>query len=397
MREFDREATRSAASVESSRRFELVCPFRPTGDQPAAIDRLAAGLNGGEKSQCLLGITGSGKTFTMAAVIERVNRPTLVLSPNKTLAAQLFSEFKELFPENAVEYFVSYYDYYQPEAYVPSSDTYIEKDASRNENIERLRNSATRSLLERRDVIIVASVSCIYGLGSPANYAAMALPLATGQSIVREDLLRNLTRMQYARNNMDFRRGTFRARGDVIEIFPAYEDETVIRVEMFGDEIESLVLANPLRGEILEELPRVTIYPANHYVTPAERLVKAIEGIESELEAHLGDLRTKNKLLEAQRLESRTRHDLEMLRTMGVCNGIENYSRYMDGRTAGEAPFTLLNYFPEDWLVFIDESHVSVPQVGGMYKGDRSRKETLVEHGFRLPSALDNRPLRFEE
>jgi excinuclease ABC subunit B len=397
MREIDREATPSAASVESSKRFELVCPFRPTGDQPAAIDRLAAGLDEGEKNQCLLGITGSGKTFTMAAVIERVNRPTLVLSPNKTLAAQLFSEFKELFPENAVEYFVSYYDYYQPEAYVPSSDTYIEKDASRNENIERLRNSATRSLLERRDVIIVASVSCIYGLGSPANYAAMALPLATGQSIVREDLLRNLTRMQYARNNMDFRRGTFRARGDVIEIFPAYEDEQVIRVEMFGDEIESLVLANPLRGEILEELPRVTIYPANHYVTPAERLVKAIEGIESELEAHLGDLRTKNKLLEAQRLESRTRHDLEMLRTMGVCNGIENYSRYMDGRSAGEAPFTLLNYFPEDWLVFIDESHVSVPQVGGMYKGDRSRKETLVEHGFRLPSALDNRPLRFEE
>jgi excinuclease ABC subunit B len=381
----------------ADRRFELVCPYRPTGDQPAAIEHLARSLAQGSKDQCLLGITGSGKTFTMAALIERANRPTLVLSPNKTLAAQLFAEFKDLFPRNAVEYFVSYYDYYQPEAYVPSSDTYIEKDASRNENIERLRNSATRSLLERRDVIIVASVSCIYGLGSPENYAAMALPLAVGQSIVREDLLRNLTRMQYARNNMDFRRGTFRARGDVIEIFPAYEDEQVIRVEMFGDEIESLVLVNPLRGEILQALAKVTIYPANHYVTPAERMLKAIDGIEAELVQRLDELKSGNKLLEAQRLESRTRHDLEMLRTMGVCNGIENYSRYMDGRSAGEAPFTLLNYFPEDWLVFIDESHVSVPQVGGMYKGDRSRKETLVEHGFRLPSALDNRPLRFEE
>jgi excinuclease ABC subunit B len=385
------------AAGDAARRFELVCPFQPTGDQPAAIERLTNGLAAGSRDQCLLGITGSGKTFTMAAVIERSNRPTLVLSPNKTLAAQLYSEFKELFPKNAVEYFVSYYDYYQPEAYVPSSDTYIEKDASRNENIERLRNSATRSLLERRDVIIVASVSCIYGLGSPANYAAMALPLAVGQEIVREDLLRNLTRMQYARNNMDFRRGTFRARGDVIEIFPAYEDETVIRVELFGDEIESLVLVNPLRGEVLEELSKTTVYPANHYVAPAERLVRAVEGIEAELEVRLEELKKLNKLLEAQRLESRTRHDLEMLRTMGVCNGIENYSRYMDGRSAGEAPFTLLNYFSEDWLVFIDESHVSVPQVGGMYKGDRSRKETLVEHGFRLPSALDNRPLRFEE
>jgi excinuclease ABC subunit B len=391
------QAREPSPSSQSSGPFELVCPYSPTGDQPAAIAKLVEGLGRGARDQCLLGITGSGKTFTMAAVIEKANRPTLVLSPNKTLAAQLFAEFKELFPKNAVEYFVSYYDYYQPEAYVPSSDTYIEKDASRNENIERLRNSATRSLLERRDVIIVASVSCIYGLGSPANYAAMALPLAVGQSIVREDLLRNLTRMQYARNNTDFRRGTFRARGDVIEIFPAYEDETVIRAEMFGDEIESLVLVNPLRGEVIEELSKTTIYPANHYVAPAERLIKAIEGIEAELVVRLDELRTLNKLLEAQRLESRTRHDLEMLRTMGVCNGIENYSRYMDGRSAGEAPFTLLNYFSEDWLVFIDESHVSVPQVGGMYKGDRSRKETLVEHGFRLPSALDNRPLRFEE
>ena len=390
-------STEERTSGTAGGRFELVAPFAPTGDQPAAIERLVRGLREGARDQCLLGITGSGKTFTMAAVIEAANRPALVLSPNKTLAAQLYAEFKDLFPRNAVEYFVSYYDYYQPEAYVPSSDTYIEKDASRNENIERLRNSATRSLLERRDVIIVASVSCIYGLGSPANYAEMALPLERGTTIEREDLLRALTRMQYARNNMDFRRGTFRARGDVVEVFPAYEEEAVIRVEMFGDEIESLVSVNPLKGEILGELERVTIYPASHYVTPAERLIKAIEGIQGELEQRLGELQKAGRLLEAQRLESRTRHDLEMLRTMGVCNGIENYSRWMDGRSPGEAPFTLLNYFPEDWLVFVDESHVSIPQVGGMFKGDRSRKETLVEHGFRLPSALDNRPLRFEE
>ncbi|MBI5361575.1 MAG: excinuclease ABC subunit UvrB [Planctomycetes bacterium] len=367
------------------------------GDQPAAIAALTRGLQEGAAHQCLLGITGSGKTFTMAAVIEKVNRPTLILSPNKTLAAQLYSEFKELFPRNAVEYFVSYYDYFQPEAYVPSSDTYIEKDASRNENLERLRNSATRSLLERRDVVIVASVSCIYGLGSPDNYASMALTLTRGQSIVREDLLRNMTRLQYARNNLYFKRGTFRARGDVIEIFPAYEDEIVIRVELFGDEIENLLQVNPLKGEVLAELSTITIYPATHYVTPQERLIQAIGGIEVELRERLDVLRGQNKLLEAQRLEQRTRHDLEMLRTMGMCNGIENYSRYMDGRAAGEAPSTLLNYFPEDWVVFVDESHVSLPQVGGMYKGDRSRKETLVEHGFRLPSALDNRPLRFEE
>ncbi|MFN0244839.1 MAG: excinuclease ABC subunit UvrB [Planctomycetota bacterium] len=388
---------RPPAAPATGARFELACPFQPMGNQPAAIESLSRGLIEGARAQCLLGITGSGKTFTMAATIERVQRPTLVLSPNKTLAAQLYSEFLSLFPKNAVEYFVSYYDYYQPEAYVPSSDTFIEKDASRNENIERLRNSATRSLLERRDVIIVASVSCIYGLGSPENYASMAMPLSVGQTIVREDLLRNLTRMQYARNNTDFRRGTFRARGDVIEIFPAYEDDVVIRVEMFGDEIEGLLMVNPLRGEIHSEAASVTIYPATHYVTPQERLFKAIEGIESELGERLEQLHGNKKLLEAQRLEQRTRHDLEMLRTMGVCNGIENYSRYMDGRAAGEAPFTLLNYFPEDWVVFIDESHVSVPQIGGMYKGDRSRKETLVEHGFRLPSALDNRPLRFEE
>ncbi|NUP96662.1 MAG: excinuclease ABC subunit UvrB [Planctomycetaceae bacterium] len=377
--------------------FELVCPFQPTGDQPKAIETLVAGLKAGKRCQTLLGITGSGKTFTTAATIERVGRPALVLSPNKTLAAQLYSELREFFPHNAVEYFVSYYDYYQPEAYVPSTDTFIEKDASRNENIERMRNSATRSLLERRDVILVASVSCIYGLGNPEAYQGMALPIAVGDSVQREELLRRLTQMQYARNNYDFRRGTFRARGDVIEIFPAYEDDRVLRVELFGDDVEALVEVDPLRGEVLRDLKSATIYPATHYVAPMERLLKGCEGIEQELEARLAELKARGKLLEAQRLEQRTRHDLEMLRATGVCNGIENYSRFMDGRAAGEAPFTLLNYFPEDWVVFIDESHVTVPQIGGMYRGDRSRKEVLVEHGFRLPSALDNRPLRFEE
>ena len=386
---------RARRSADGS--FRLVCPFQPTGDQPQAIARLVEGLRAGAPHQTLLGITGSGKTFTAAAVIAELGRPALVLSPNKTLAAQLYAEFKELFPHNAVEYFVSYYDYYQPEAYVPSSDTYIEKDASRNEAIERLRNSATRSLLERRDVIIVASVSCIYGLGSPEAYAEMALPIARGDALEREDLLRRLTQMQYARNNLDFRRGTFRARGDVIEVFPAYEEDVVVRVELFGDEVESLLEVDPLRGEILSELERVQIYPATQYVTPTERLLKACEGIEQELVTRLGELRRQDKLLEAQRLESRTRHDLELLRETGVCNGIENYSLYMDGRRPGEPPFTLLNYFPEDWVVFVDESHVAMPQIGGMYRGDRARKETLVEHGFRLPSALDNRPLRFEE
>jgi excinuclease ABC subunit B len=388
-------AQRRESAVDG--RFRLVCPFQPTGDQPAAIAALTEGLRSGARHQTLLGITGSGKTFTTAAVIAELNRPTLVLSPNKTLAAQLYAEFKELFPHNAVEYFVSYYDYYQPEAYVPSSDTFIEKDASRNENIERLRNSATRSLLERRDVLIVASVSCIYGLGSPQAYAEMALPLARGDALGREDLLRRLTQMQYARNNLDFRRGTFRARGDVIEVFPAYEEDVVVRIELFGDQIDALLEVDPLRGEILRELERVQLYPANHYVAPTERLLKACDGIEAELGPRLAELRRADKLLEAQRLESRTRHDLELLREVGVCNGIENYSRHMDGRAHGEPPFTLLNFFPEDWLIFIDESHVSVPQIGGMFRGDRARKETLVEHGFRLPSALDNRPLRFEE
>ncbi len=389
--------TEQRPSTDTGGRFVLHCPYQPMGDQPQAIAKLTEGLQAGAKHQTLLGITGSGKTFTMAAVIEKVNRPTLVLSPNKTLAAQLYAEFKELFPENAVEYFVSYYDYYQPEAYVPSTDTFIEKDASRNENIERLRNSATRSLLERRDVIIVASVSCIYGLGSPENYTDMAKTLSVNQTIERETLLRALTRMQYARNNTDFRRGTFRARGDVIEVFPAYEDDRVIRIEMFGDEIEAIVIVDPLKGEILDEVRSVTIYPASHYVTPTERMYKAIDGIQLELVERLEQLTSNKKLLEAQRLEQRTRYDLEMLRATGICNGIENYSRWMDGRSPGQSPFTLLHYFPQDWVVFVDESHVSVPQVGGMYKGDRSRKETLVEHGFRLPSALDNRPLRFEE
>ena len=377
--------------------FRLQCPFAPTGHQPQAIEKLVAGLQAGAPHQTLLGITGSGKTFTMASVIEAVQRPTLILSPNKTLAAQLYSEFKELFPDNAVEYFVSYYDYYQPEAYVPSTDTFIEKDASRNENIERLRNSATRSLLDRQDVIIVASVSCIYGLGSPSNYSRMSMEISVGQEIERDDLLRRLTQMQYARNNLDFRRGTFRVRGDVVEIFPAYEEDRVLRVEFFGDEIETLVEVNPLVGEILGEAKSMVVYPANHYVTPQERLDRAIPLIGEELEERLTELHTQGKALEAQRLEQRTRYDMELLRTTGVCNGIENYSRYMDGRSAGEPPFTLLHYFPEDWVLMVDESHVSVPQVGAMFKGDRSRKTTLVDHGFRLPSALDNRPLQFEE
>jgi excinuclease ABC subunit B len=377
--------------------FRLHFPFELTGDQPQAVEALTSRLEQGERHQTLLGITGSGKTLTMAATIERLGRPALVLSPNKTLAAQLYSEFKELFPDNAVEYFVSYYDYYQPEAYVVASDTFIEKDSSINENIERLRNSATRSLLDRQDVLIVASVSCIYGLGSPSNYSDMALSLKVGESIERDDLLRRLTQMQYSRNNLDFRRGTFRARGDVVEVFPSYEEDRTIRIELFGDEIEAILDVDPLRGEILAERKEVSLYPSGHYVTPKERVLVAAEGIEVELDARLRVLRKSDRLLEAQRLEQRCRRDLEMLREVGTCPGIENYSRWMDGREEGQAPFTLLNYFPEDWTVFIDESHVTVPQIGAMYKGDRSRKETLVEHGFRLPSALDNRPLRFDE
>jgi excinuclease ABC subunit B len=379
------------------RPFKLICPYEPTGHQPQAIDKLERGLREGVPQQTLKGITGSGKTFTMASVIERLNQPTLVLSPNKTLAAQLYAEFKELFPDNAVEYFVSYYDYYQPEAYVASTDTFIEKDANRNENIERLRNSATRSLLDRRDVIIVASVSCIYGLGSPSNYSEMAVHVTRGEELDRDDLLRNLTQMQYARNHLEFRRGTFRARGDVVEVFPAYEEDRVIRIEFFGDEVEAITMVNPLLGEVLEEHEQVVLYPANHYVTSQERVERALPLIEEELELQLEAFKRRGKVLESQRLEQRTRHDIEMLQTTGVCNGIENYSRFMDGRSPGQSPFTLLHYFPDDWMLFVDESHVAVPQVGAMFKGDRSRKETLVEYGFRLPSALDNRPLRFEE
>ena len=379
------------------RPFRLVTPFEATGHQPAAIEALVQSIEGGQEHQTLLGITGSGKTFTMAKVIERINRPALILSPNKTLAAQLFAEFKELFPDNAVEYFVSYYDYYQPEAYVASTDTFIEKDANRNENIERLRNSATRSLLDRRDVIIVASVSCIYGLGSPSNYSEMAVHVTRGEELDRDDLLRNLTQMQYARNHLEFRRGTFRARGDVVEVFPAYEEDRVIRIEFFGDEVEAITMVNPLLGEVLEEHEQVVLYPANHYVTSQERVERALPLIEEELELQLEAFKRRGKVLESQRLEQRTRHDIEMLQTTGVCNGIENYSRFMDGRSPGQSPFTLLHYFPDDWVLFVDESHVAVPQVGAMFKGDRSRKETLVEYGFRLPSALDNRPLRFEE
>jgi excinuclease ABC subunit B len=377
--------------------FDLQCPFEPTGHQPDAIAGLVKGLESGERHQTLLGITGSGKTFTMAKTIEAVGRPTLVLSPNKTLAAQLFAEFRDLFPNNAVEYFVSYYDYYQPEAYVASTDTFIEKDASRNESIERMRNSATRSLLDRRDVILVASVSCIYGLGSPSNYSRMSVTVTKGDSMDRDDLLRRLTQMQYARNHLDLRRGTFRVRGDVVEVFPAYEEDRVIRFEFFGDDIETITQVNPLLGEILGELESATIYPANHYVTPQDRLTKALPYMEEELAERLEQLRGNKMLLEAQRLEQRTRHDLEMLRATGMCSGIENYSRFMDGRKAGQPPFTLLNYFPDDWVMMVDESHVAMPQLGAMYKGDRSRKETLVAHGFRMPSALDNRPLQFEE
>ena len=377
--------------------FKLVSPHQPSGDQPGAIDGLVAGVTSGVERQVLLGVTGSGKTYTMAQVIARTGRPSLILAPNKTLAAQLYNEFKSFFPENAVEYFVSYYDYYQPEAYLPGSDTYIEKDASINESIERMRNSATRSLLDRRDVIIVASVSCIYGLGSPESYAEMSVPLVVGQEIDRDEMLRDLARIQYKRNLLDFVRGSFRVRGDVVEIFPIYDEDRVIRVEFFGDEIEGISVVDPLRGEVLEELSQTRIYPVSHYVTPEDRMARAVTAIQDELESHLIWLEKRGKLLEAQRLEQRTRYDLELMRELGFCSGIENYSRHLDGRESGEPPATLLHYFPKDFLIFVDESHVTIPQVGGMYRGDRARKETLVNYGFRLPSAIDNRPLRGEE
>jgi len=377
--------------------FKLVSEFEPAGDQPRAIDELCEGLVRGDKHQTLLGVTGSGKTFTIACAIARLNRPALVMSPNKTLAAQLYAEFKELFPENAVEYFVSYYDYYQPEAYIPSSDTYIEKDSSINDEIDKLRHSATHSLLTRQDVLVVASVSCIYGLGAPENYGSMHVYVDVGMSLVRDDLLRRLVDIQYTRNDHDFHRGTFRVRGDVVEIFPQYEGEMAIRIEFFGDEVDSIAEIDPLRGKIVARPKRAMIYPASHYVASMDRIRHSCAGIRSELQERLAEFRRANKLLEAQRLEQRTLYDLEMLETLGFCHGVENYSRWLDGREAGETPYTLYDYLPKNALIVLDESHVSVPQIGGMYRGDRARKETLVEYGWRMPSALDNRPLRFDE
>jgi excinuclease ABC subunit B len=378
-------------------RFKLTAEFQPQGDQPAAIDKLVNGVQSGKRDQVLLGVTGSGKTFTMANVIARVNKPSLVIAPNKTLAAQLYNEFRELFPENAVRYFVSYYDYYQPEAYVPSTDTYIEKDASINDEIDKLRHSATKALLERRDTLIVASVSCIYGLGSPEAYFDLMVYLEEQSNIDRDQMLRKLVDIQYQRSDYDFHRGTFRVRGDIVEIFPAYEDSSALRIEFFDDIIEAIYEIDPIRGKIQRRTDKATIYPASHYVTTEDRMKEAILGIRAELRERLTELRAERKLLEAQRLEQRTLYDLELLEEMGFCPGIENYSRHLTGRKPGEPPPTLLSYFPADFLLFIDESHVTVPQIGGMYRGDRSRKETLVEYGFRLPSALDNRPLNFQE
>ncbi|MCF6285243.1 MAG: excinuclease ABC subunit UvrB, partial [Candidatus Hydrogenedentes bacterium] len=378
-------------------RFELHSDFAPAGDQPSAIDALVQGLDEGLRHQVLLGVTGSGKTFTVANVIERTQRPALVLAHNKILAAQLYGEFKALFPNNAVEYFVSYYDYYQPEAYVPASDTFIEKDASINDEIDKMRHAATRSLLTRRDCIIVASVSCIYGIGSPEVYGAMRVELEPGATLDRDDLLASLVEMQYMRNDVDFYRGTFRVRGDIVDIFPSYEAEKAVRVEFFGDEIEALTEIDPLRGTVLRKLRRTDIYPKTHYATTQNRLENAITGISDELEERLIELNNAGEVLYAQRLEQRTRYDLEMLKEIGFCSGIENYSRHLEGRPAGEPPYTLMSYFPEDYLLIIDESHISVPQVGAMYKGDRSRKDKLVEYGFRLPCARDNRPLMFDE
>jgi excinuclease ABC subunit B len=377
--------------------FNLHQPFEPSGDQPEAIAQLTEGLKNGDPHQVLLGATGTGKTFTIANVIANVGRPTLILSHNKILAAQLFGEFKKLFPDNAVEYFVSFYDYYQPEAYVASSDTYIQKDSLINERIDKLRHSATRTLLERNDVIIVSSVSCIYGLGSREAYDGMLVQLAVGQEISRKEILTRLVEILFERNEQDFHRGTFRARGDVIEVFPAHEDELALRIELFGDEVERIRVIDALRGKPVKELEKVVIYPASHYVTPAGQLERAVETIRVELQERLTTLRERGWLLEAQRLEERTMFDLEMIQETGRCNGIENYSRHLSGRPTGEPPPTLLEFFPKDWLLVVDESHVAVPQVGGMFKGDRSRKETLVRHGFRMPSALDNRPLKFDE
>ena len=379
------------------RPFQVVSDYSPAGDQPTAIKELVAGLANGLSGQTLLGVTGSGKTFTVAKVIEEVNRPTIVLAHNKTLAAQLYGEFKSFFPNNAVEYFVSYYDYYQPEAYVPSSDTFIEKDASVNSHIEQMRLSATKSLMERQDVIVVATVSAIYGLGDPKSYLKMVLHLSRGEQIDQRDILRRLAELQYKRNDVDFDRSTYRVRGDVIDVYPADSDYEALRIELFDEEIENLTLFDPLTGEVLRKVPRFTVYPKSHYVTPREKVLEAADKIQEELVERLEQFRSVDKLVEAQRLGERVRYDTEMMRELGYCNGIENYSRYLSGRTPGEPPPTLFDYLPDNALMVIDESHVSVPQLGAMYKGDRSRKETLVEYGFRLPSALDNRPLRFDE
>ncbi|WP_302482490.1 excinuclease ABC subunit UvrB [uncultured Dialister sp.] len=377
--------------------FKLKAPFQPTGDQPKAVKSLVQGLNEGQWAQVLLGATGTGKTFTMAKVIEEVQRPTLIISPNKTLAAQTASEFKDFFPDNAVYYFVSYYDYYQPESYVPQTDTYIEKDSSRNEEIDRLRHSATMALFERKDVIIVASVSCIYGLGDPEDYSTMGLSLRPGEEIDRDKIIEKLVNMQYMRNDMNFTRDTFRVRGDTIDVFPASENNVAVRIEMFGDEVDSLTEFDVLTGETVAERNHIGIFPASHYVTSSDKLKKAIGSIEQELDGRLKELRDQGKLLEAQRLEQRTNYDLEMMQEVGYCSGIENYSRHMSSRKPGEPPYTLLDYFPDDFLIMIDESHVTVPQLRAMYNGDQSRKRTLVDYGFRLPSALDNRPLTFDE
>jgi excinuclease ABC subunit B len=380
-----------------SEAFQLESGFEPKGDQPEAIGKLEEYIQSGERNTVLLGVTGSGKTFTMANLIQRCQRPTLIMAPNKTLAAQLYNEFTQLFPHNAVEYFVSYYDYYQPEAYIPQSDTYIEKDSSMNDNIDKLRHAATHSLLTRRDVVIVASVSCIYGLGSPEYYESMIVPVGVGQQMSPEDLKHRLVEVYYERNDFDFHRGTFRARGDVVEVIPAYRHEQAVRVEFFGDEVEAVQEINPLTGEILSNLNRTVIYPASHYVSDRENLQRAMEDIREELRHRLAWFRDNNMLLEAQRLEQRTMLDLEMIEELGYCNGIENYSRHLDGRPPGTPPSCLLDYFPDDFLLFLDESHVSVSQIAGMYNGDQSRKRTLVDYGFRLPSALDNRPLGFNE
>ena len=377
--------------------FKLHSAYVPTGDQPEAIDSLVVNLEAGVPEQILLGVTGSGKTFTMANVIARCGRPALVLAPNKTLAAQLYNEFREFFPQNAVEYFVSYYDYYQPEAYVPASDTYIEKDSSINDNIDKLRHAATHALLTRRDVIIVASVSCIYGLGSPEFYARMIIPVEVGQHMSMDALITRLVEVQYERNDYDFHRGTFRVRGDVLEIIPAYHHERALRIEFFGDDIDSMREVDPLTGDVLAEVGKTVIYPASHFVSAQDNLKRTTADIRQELLERLTAFKASGRLVEAQRLEQRTQLDLEMIEELGYCNGIENYSRHLDGRKAGEPPSCLLNYFPEDFILFVDESHITVPQVGGMFKGDRSRKQTLVDYGFRLPSALDNRPLQFDE